>query len=47
MYLMVKLVLVTSLFIWRMSGAPLVFDGKMCARDELIHVVRHVWLTDN
>ena len=27
---------------WCMSGAPRVFDGKMCARDELLHVV-HVW----
>ena len=28
-----------SLFMWGMSGAPHVFDGKMCARDNLICVV--------
>ena len=36
------LALVTNLFVWCMSGAPCVFDGKMCACDELIRVV-HVW----
>ena len=36
-----------SLFVWCMSGAPCVFDGKMYARDELIHVVHHLWLTVN
>ena len=41
------LVLVTSLFVWCMSGAPRVFDGKMCARDELIRVVCHMWLMVN
>ena len=33
-----------SLFMWCMSGVPRVFDGKMCAHDELTHVV-HVWCT--
>ena len=39
--------LITSLFMWYMSGVPGVFDGKMCTRDELIHVVHHAWLTVN
>ena len=33
------LVLVTSLFVWYMSGVPRVFDSKTCTRDELICVV--------
>ena len=41
------LALVMSLFVCCMSGEPRVFDGKTCAHDELIHVVRHVWLTVN
>ena len=41
------LVLVMSLFVWYMSGVLHVFDGKACARDEFIHVVRHLWLTVN
>ena len=45
--LMVKRALVTSLFVWCMSGAPHVFDSKMCAFDELIRVVCHVWLMVN
>ena len=40
-------VLVVSLFVWCMSGVPRVFDDEMCARDELISVVRHVCLTVN
>ena len=32
---------------WCMSGVPRVFDGKTCARDGLIRVVYHVWLTVN
>ena len=36
-----------SLFVWCISGAPCVFHGKTCAHDELIRVVRHVWLTVN
>ena len=32
---------------WCMSGAPRIFDGKMCAHDEVIRVVRHMWLTVN
>ena len=39
--------LVMSLFVWYMSGVPRVFDGKTCTRDDLIHVVHHVWLTVN
>ena len=35
------LALMTSLFVWCMSGVPRVFDGKMCACDELIHVGAH------
>ena len=46
-YLMVKRVLVTRLFVWCMSGVPRVFDSIMCTHDELIHVVHHVWLTVN
>ena len=44
-YLMVKCALVTSLSVWCMYGVPCVFHGKMCACEELIHLVRHVWLT--
>ena len=36
-----------SLFVWCMSSALRVFDGKTCTRDELIRVVHHVWLTVN
>ena len=32
------------LLVWYMSGAPRVFDSKMCACGELIRVV-HVWCT--
>ena len=42
--LIIKCVLVMNLFVWCMSGAPCVFDGKTCARDKLIYVVCHVWL---
>ena len=51
--LVTKRVLVTSLFVWCMSGAPrkprapCVIDGKTCARDKLIRVVHHVWLMVN
>ena len=41
------LALMTSLFVWCMSGAPRAFDGKMCAHHELIRVVHHVWLMVN
>ena len=32
---------------WSMSDVPCVFDGKTCARDELICVAHHMWLTVN
>ena len=35
------LALTTSLFVWCMSDAARVFDGKTCACDELIHVGAH------
>ena len=38
------LALVTSLFVWCMSDAPHVFDGKTCVRDELINVVQNIWV---
>ena len=42
-----KRALVTSLFMWCISGAPHVSDGKTCTRDKLIRVMHHVWLTVN
>ena len=36
-----------ALVMWCMSSVPRIFDSKMCARDEFIRVVHHMWLTVN